>query len=225
MRTHPETGRRSLYVGPHLTRYVVGLGPEESEALLAGLYAHLDQPRFVWTHEWEVGDVVLFDNRPTMHRRLPLSPGPAPPDEANPGLQRRDTGGVAPRGCPRASDYRAIMMKETELSELERELRESPRRRQCPGGAPGVPHKTGSSRSRNATGAGRGGLRLPAPSPTQTDAIVLDAYREAAGEAADPAPPHALVALGGYGRREMSPLFRRRPAVPVRQGEGTRAPG
>ena len=74
VRTHPETGRRSLYVGPHLTRYVVGLDPEESDALLAGLYAHLEQPRFVWTHEWEVGDVVLFDNRPTMHRRLPFPP-------------------------------------------------------------------------------------------------------------------------------------------------------
>ena len=74
VRTHPETGRRSLYVGPHLTRYVVGLDRQESEALLAGLYAHLEQPRFVWTHEWEVGDVVLFDNRPTMHRRLPFPP-------------------------------------------------------------------------------------------------------------------------------------------------------
>ena len=74
VRTHPETGRRSLYVGPHLTRYVVGLGRQESEALLAGLYAHLEQPRFVWTHEWQVGDVVLFDNRPTMHRRLPFPP-------------------------------------------------------------------------------------------------------------------------------------------------------
>lgn len=69
-RTHPETGRRSLYVGPHLTRYIAGLDAEVSNALLAELYAHLEQPRFVWTHEWQVGDLVLFDNRPTMHRRL-----------------------------------------------------------------------------------------------------------------------------------------------------------
>ena len=74
VRTHPETGRRSLYVGPHLTRYVVGLGRQESDSLLAELYAHLEQPRFVWTHEWQVGDVVLFDNRPTLHRRLPFPP-------------------------------------------------------------------------------------------------------------------------------------------------------
>ena len=68
--THPETGRRSLYVGPHLTKYVAGLDARESAALLATLYAHLEQPRFVWTHAWQVGDLVLFDNRPTMHRRL-----------------------------------------------------------------------------------------------------------------------------------------------------------
>ena len=70
VRTHPETGRRSLYVGPHLTRYVAGLDEPESDALLAELYAHLETPRFVWTHQWQVGDLVLFDNRPTMHRRL-----------------------------------------------------------------------------------------------------------------------------------------------------------
>ena len=68
--THPETARRSLYVGPHLTRYIAGLDQQEGDALLAELYAHLETPRFVWTHEWQVGDIVLFDNRPTMHRRL-----------------------------------------------------------------------------------------------------------------------------------------------------------
>ena len=74
VRTPPETGRRSLYVGPHLTRYVVDLDEQESKDLLAALYAHLEEPRFVWTHEWRVGDLVLFDNRPTMHRRLGFPP-------------------------------------------------------------------------------------------------------------------------------------------------------
>jgi taurine dioxygenase len=74
VRTHPETGRRSLYVGPHLTRYVVDLDEQESKDLLAALHAHLEEPRFVWTHEWRVGDLVLFDNRPTMHRRLGFPP-------------------------------------------------------------------------------------------------------------------------------------------------------
>ena len=60
----------SLYVGPHLTKYVGGLNRQDSDTLLGELYAHLEQPRFIWTHEWQVGDLVLFDNRPTMHRRL-----------------------------------------------------------------------------------------------------------------------------------------------------------
>ena len=72
--THPETGRRSLYVGPHLTRYVAGVDQNEGDALLAELYAHIEQPQFIWTHEWRIGDVVLFDNRPTMHRRLAFPP-------------------------------------------------------------------------------------------------------------------------------------------------------
>ena len=74
VRSHPETGRRSLYVGPHLTRYVADMRTEESAALLGELYQHLDSPRFVWTHQWQVGDLVLFDNRPTMHRRLAFPP-------------------------------------------------------------------------------------------------------------------------------------------------------
>ncbi len=74
VRTHPETGRRSLYIGPHLTRYVAGIDQNEGDALLAELYAHIEQPQFIWTHEWRIGDVVLFDNRPTMHRRLAFPP-------------------------------------------------------------------------------------------------------------------------------------------------------
>jgi len=72
--THPETGKKSLYVGPHLTKYIVGLSAEESRSLLDYLYTHLDQPRFVWTHRWRVGDLVFWDNRPTMHRRLSFPP-------------------------------------------------------------------------------------------------------------------------------------------------------
>ncbi|MBJ67707.1 MAG: taurine catabolism dioxygenase TauD [Gemmatimonadetes bacterium] len=72
VRTHPETGRKSLYVGPHLTKHIVGMHSTESADLLALLYAHLEQPRFIWTHEWQIGDLVLWDNRPTMHRRLPF---------------------------------------------------------------------------------------------------------------------------------------------------------
>ena len=72
VRTHPETGRRTLYVGPHLTRSIVGMEPAESRALLDRLFAHMTQPRFVWTHHWCVGDLVMWDNRATMHRREPF---------------------------------------------------------------------------------------------------------------------------------------------------------
>lgn len=72
VRTHPETGRKSLYVGPHLTKYIVGIDKKESANLLSLLYAHLEQPQFVWMHEWQVGDLLFWDNRPTMHRRLPF---------------------------------------------------------------------------------------------------------------------------------------------------------
>ena len=68
VRCHPETGRRSLYVGPHLTRYVADMKTEESAALLGELYQHLDSPRFVWTHQWQVGDLIMYDNRSCLHR-------------------------------------------------------------------------------------------------------------------------------------------------------------
>jgi len=69
VRTHPETGRKSIYVGPHLTKSIVGWDQAESQLLLEELYEHLMQPRFIWTHQWRVGDLVVWDNRPTMHRR------------------------------------------------------------------------------------------------------------------------------------------------------------
>lgn len=70
VRTHSETGRRSLYVSPHLTRSIVGLSDEDSRDMLNELCDHLTQSQFVWTHDWAVGDLVMWDNRPTMHRRL-----------------------------------------------------------------------------------------------------------------------------------------------------------
>jgi taurine dioxygenase len=70
--THPDTGRKSLYVGPHLTKHIIDVDPVENKRILGLLYSHLANPTFHWTHEWQVGDLVVWDNRPTMHRREPF---------------------------------------------------------------------------------------------------------------------------------------------------------
>ena len=67
--THPETGRNMLFLGRRHGAYVNGLSLEDSEALLDELWAHATQPRFVYEHDWAVGDVVVWDNRATLHRR------------------------------------------------------------------------------------------------------------------------------------------------------------
>lgn len=69
VRTHPETGRRSLFLGRRRNSYIVGLGLEESERLLDELWRHATQPKFTWRQQWRVGDVMVWDNRCTLHRR------------------------------------------------------------------------------------------------------------------------------------------------------------
>lgn len=67
VRVHPVTGRRSLFVNPGFTTHLVGHSRIESSHLLALLYEHSTQPEHVLRHHWEPGDVVLWDNRATMH--------------------------------------------------------------------------------------------------------------------------------------------------------------
>jgi taurine dioxygenase len=71
---HPETGRRALYLGRRRNAYIGGLAQAESEALLDELWSFATRPEFVWAHEWQPGDVVLWDNRSTMHRRDAFDP-------------------------------------------------------------------------------------------------------------------------------------------------------
>jgi taurine dioxygenase len=66
---HPDTGRRMLYLGRRRNAYLVGLELGDSEPLLDELWAFVARPGFVWEHVWRVGDLVLWDNRCTMHRR------------------------------------------------------------------------------------------------------------------------------------------------------------
>ncbi len=69
---HPESGRPVLYLGRRLNSYVEGMMVADSEALLDELWRHVEQDRFTYRHRWRVGDVVLWDNRCTMHRRDPF---------------------------------------------------------------------------------------------------------------------------------------------------------
>jgi len=69
VRTHPDTGRKSLYIGNHSTG-VLGLPEAAGAALLAELLAHATQPGFVYTHRWRLGDLVMWDNRCLLHRAV-----------------------------------------------------------------------------------------------------------------------------------------------------------
>jgi taurine dioxygenase len=72
--THPETGRKCLYLGRRRNAYIEGLPLAESEALLDEIWAHATRDELTWYNNWRVGDLVLWDNRCTMHRRDPFDP-------------------------------------------------------------------------------------------------------------------------------------------------------
>ena len=63
VRTHPQTGRKGLYLGRRRNAYVIGLALEDSERLLDQLWVHATQPALVWRHEWRTGDTLVWDNR------------------------------------------------------------------------------------------------------------------------------------------------------------------
>jgi taurine dioxygenase len=69
---HPESGRRVLYLGRRRNAYIVGLPLAESEALLDELWRYATRDEYTWYNQWRVGDLVLWDNRCTMHRRDPF---------------------------------------------------------------------------------------------------------------------------------------------------------
>jgi taurine dioxygenase len=74
MRKHPETGKAALYLGRRPHAYVNGLSLAESEALLDALWAHATDPAFTWHHQWRLGDILIWDNRCTLHRRDAFDP-------------------------------------------------------------------------------------------------------------------------------------------------------
>ena len=68
-RTHPVTRRKALFLGRRRNAYIAGLEVVESEALLDALWAHATQPSLTWTQVWKAGDLLIWDNRCTLHRR------------------------------------------------------------------------------------------------------------------------------------------------------------
>jgi alpha-ketoglutarate-dependent 2,4-dichlorophenoxyacetate dioxygenase len=71
VRTHPVTGRKSLYLSSHAGS-IVGWPVPEARAFLRDLVEHATQRQFVYAHRWRVGDLVMWDNRQTMHRARPF---------------------------------------------------------------------------------------------------------------------------------------------------------
>lgn len=67
VRTHPETGRRALFVSEHFTTRIIGIPEGESRALLDELFAHSVKPEHIYRHRWAPHDMVFWDNRSLMH--------------------------------------------------------------------------------------------------------------------------------------------------------------
>jgi taurine dioxygenase len=73
--THPDSFRRGLYLGRRRNAYIEGLSLADSEALLDEIWTYATRDELTWYNTWRVGDLVLWDNRCTMHRRDPFDPG------------------------------------------------------------------------------------------------------------------------------------------------------
>ena len=75
IRTHPETGRKAIFVNRLMTQSIVGLPVAESDALLARLWDLCERPEHIYEHVWRVGDVLMWDNRCTQHARTDFPDG------------------------------------------------------------------------------------------------------------------------------------------------------
>lgn len=74
VRVHPYSGKKALYICPGMTTQIVGLDKSTSDDLLQELFAWSVKPEFVYSHVWQLGDGLLWDNACTMHRREPFDP-------------------------------------------------------------------------------------------------------------------------------------------------------
>lgn len=72
--SNPDTGRQALYISPMLTRFVDGLSAEENHRFLEEMYARITNPDNVYGHDWQAGDLVMWDNIGLIHRRDGFDP-------------------------------------------------------------------------------------------------------------------------------------------------------
>ncbi len=68
-RRHPETGRIAVYVCPLMTEEIVGVPEDEGRAMLEEIYAIQRDPKYIYRHKWQVGDLIIWDNRCLVHAR------------------------------------------------------------------------------------------------------------------------------------------------------------
>jgi taurine dioxygenase len=74
VRVHPETGKKAIYVNRLMSILIEGLSAEESDEILNFLFDHIEKPEFVYEHVWTVGDMMMWDNRCSVHARTYFSP-------------------------------------------------------------------------------------------------------------------------------------------------------
>ena len=72
--THPENGRQALFLGRRTNAYIKGMEVADSEVLLDRIWDYAAADRFSYSHQWQPGDVLIWDNRSTLHRRDAFDP-------------------------------------------------------------------------------------------------------------------------------------------------------
>ena len=97
MRVHPVSGRKAVYIASHAS-HILGMEVPDGKMLLRDLLEHCTQREFVYTHTWQVGDLLIWDNRCTLHRGRPY-------DEAN---HRRDMRRATVVDDDPAMEHRAV---------------------------------------------------------------------------------------------------------------------
>jgi taurine dioxygenase len=70
IRTHPESGKKVIFVNSLFTTRILGVGKKESEALLGFLFEHVTTPEFTCRFQWQPNSIAIWDNRSTQHKPI-----------------------------------------------------------------------------------------------------------------------------------------------------------